>query len=91
MALVGQKPGYAPCHPRTPLLAPFITCSVLLARQQHPLSPLNDAERGGWGLQAALGRAVAALTGAPRRRAWSTPGTRGNAMQARARRAVHAL
>ena len=36
------------------------------ARQQHPLSPLNDAERGGWGLQAALGRAVAALTGAPR-------------------------
>ena len=30
MALVGQKPGDAPCHPRTPLLAPFITCSVLL-------------------------------------------------------------
>ena len=30
MALVGQKPGYAPCHPRTPLLAPFITYSVLL-------------------------------------------------------------
>ena len=36
------------------------------ARQQHALSPLNDAERGGLGLQAALGRAVAALTGAPR-------------------------
>ena len=30
MALVGQKPGDALCHPRTPLLAPFITCSVLL-------------------------------------------------------------
>ena len=30
MALVGQKPGYAPCHPRTPLLAPFITHDVLL-------------------------------------------------------------
>ena len=36
------------------------------AARQHPLSPLDDAERGGWGLQAALGRAVAALTGAPR-------------------------
>ena len=30
MALVGQKPGDALCHLRTPLLAPFITCSVLL-------------------------------------------------------------
>ena len=30
MTVVGQKPGDAPCHPRTPLLAPFITCSVLL-------------------------------------------------------------
>ena len=30
MALVGQKPGDEPCHPRTPLLAPFITYSVLL-------------------------------------------------------------
>ena len=30
MALVGQKPGDAPCRPHTPLLAPFITCSVLL-------------------------------------------------------------
>jgi hypothetical protein len=90
MALVGQKPGDERCHSRTPLLAPFITHDVLL-RVNNSLPPLNNAERGGWGLQAALGRAVAALTGAPRRRAWSTPGTRGNAMQARARRAVHAL
>ena len=90
MALVGQKPGDERCHSRTPLLAPFITHDVLL-RVNNSLPPLNNAERGGWGLQAALGRALAALTGAPRRRAWSTPGTRGNAMQARARRAVHAL
>ena len=90
MALVGQKPGDERCHSRTPLLAPFITHDVLL-RVNNSLPPLNNAERGGWGLQAALGHAVAALTGAPRRRAWSTPGTRGNAMQARARRAVHAL
>ena len=90
MALVGQKPGDERCHSRTPLLAPFITHDVLL-RVNNSLPPLNNAERGGWGLQAALGRALAALTGAPRRRAWSTPGTRGNAMQARARRAVHVL
>ena len=88
--MVGQKPGDERCHSRTPLLAPFITHDVLL-RVNNSLPPLNNAERGGWGLQAALGRALAALTGAPRRRAWSTPGTRGNAMQARARRAVHAL
>ena len=65
MALVGQKPGDEPCHSRTPLLAPFITHDVLL-RVNNSLTPLNDAERGGWGLQAALGRAVAALTGATR-------------------------
>ena len=90
MALVGQKPGDERCHSRTPLLAPFITHDVLL-RVNNSLTPLNDAERGGWGLQAALGRAVAALTGATRRRAWRTPGSRGNAKQARARRVVHAL
>ena len=65
MALVGQKPGDERCHSRTPLLAPFITHDVLL-RVNNSLPPLNNAERGGWGLQAALGRAVAALTGAPR-------------------------
>ena len=90
IALMGQEPGDEPRRPCTPLLAPFITHDVLL-RVNNSLTPLDDAERGGWRLQAALGRAVAALTGAPRRRAWSTPGTRGNAMQARARRAVHAL
>ena len=90
MALVGQEPGDEPRRPRTPLLAPFITHDVLL-RVNNSLMPPNNAERGGLGLQAALGRAVAALTGAPRRRAWRTPGTRGNAMQARARRTVYAL
>ena len=90
IALMGQEPGDEPRRPRTPLLAPFITHDVLL-RVNNSLPPLNNAERGGWGLQAALGRAVAALTGATRRRAWRTPGTRGNAMQARARRAVYAL
>ena len=65
MAVVGQEPGNEPSGPCTPLLAPFITYSVLL-RVNNSLTPLNNAERGGWGLQAALGRAVAALTGAPR-------------------------
>ena len=91
MALVGQKPGDEPCHSRTPLLAPSITHDVLL-RVNNSLMPPNNAERGGLGLQAALGRAVAALMGAPRAACMEeTPGTRGNAMQARARRAVHAL
>ena len=90
MAVVGQEPGNERSGPCTPLLAPFITHDVLL-RVNNSLMPPNNAERGGLGLQAALGRAVAALTGAPRRRTWRTPGTRGNAMQARARRAVHAL
>ena len=65
IALMGQEPGDEPRRPRTPLLAPFITHDVLL-RVNNSLTPLNNAERGGWGLQAALGRAVAALTGAPR-------------------------
>ena len=65
MALMVQEPGDEPRRPRTPLLAPFITHDVLL-RVNNSLTPLNNAERGGWGLQAALGRAVAALTGAPR-------------------------
>ena len=91
MTVVGQEPGNERSGSRTPLLAPFITHDVLL-RVNNSLPPLNNAERGGWGLQAALGRAVAALTGAPRAACMEgTPGTRGNAMQARARRAVHAL
>ena len=62
---MGQEPGDEPRRPRTPLLAPFITHDVLL-RVNNSLTPLDDAERGGWRLQAALGRAVAALTGATR-------------------------
>ena len=65
IALMGQEPGDEPRRPRTPLLAPFITHDVLL-RVNNSLMPPNNAERGGLGLQAALGRAVAALTGAPR-------------------------
>ena len=90
IALMVREPGDEPRRPRTPLLAPFITHDALL-RVNNSLMPPNNAERGGLGLQAALGRAVAALTGAPRRRTWRTPGTTGNTMQARARRAVHAL
>ena len=65
MTVVGQEPGNERSGSRTPLLAPFSTHDVLL-RVNNSLTPLNNTERGGWGLQAALGRAVAALTGAPR-------------------------
>ena len=91
IALMGQEPGDEPRRPRTPLLSPFITHDVLL-RVNNSLTPLNNAERGGWGLQAALGRVQWQPSRARRgRRAWRTPGTTGNTMQARARRAVHAL
>ena len=92
MTVVGQKPGDAPCHPRTPLLAPFITCSVLL-RVNILFRRWTTLSEGAGGCRPLpLGRAVAALTGAPRAACMEgTPGTRGNAMQARARRAVHAL
>ena len=90
--MMGQEPGDEPRRPRTPLLAPFITHDVLL-RVNNSLMPPNNAERGGLGLQAALGRAVAALMGAPRAACMEDARheRRGNAMQARARRAVHAL
>ena len=55
IALMGQEPGDEPRRPRTPLLAPFITHDVLL-RVNNSLTPLNNAERGGWGLQAARSR-----------------------------------
>ena len=90
MALVGQKPGDAPCHPRTPLLAPFITCSVLLRVNIlfRRWTTLSEGAGGCRPLSVARWQPSRARRG---RRAWKTPGTRGNAMQARARRAVHAL
>ena len=63
-SVVQQEPTRGPCGPRPPLLAPFIT-NELLRLVNNILAPLDDAERGGWGLQSLLGRAVAALTGAP--------------------------
>ena len=59
IALMGQEPGDEPRRPRT-------RPSSRMLRVNNSLTPLNNAERGGWGLQAALGRAVAALTGATR-------------------------
>ena len=92
MALVGQKPGDALCHPRTPLLAPFITCSVLL-RVNILFRRWTTLSEGAGGCRPlSVARWQPSRTGAPRAACMEgTPGTRGNAMQARARRAVHAL
>ena len=59
---MGKEPGDELSHAAD---RAFITHDVLL-RVNNSLTPLNNAERGGWGLQAALGRTVAGLTGAPR-------------------------
>jgi len=79
--MMGQEPGGERRGPRLPLLAPFITYELLL-RVNNILSPLDNAQRGGWGLQASLGRAVAALTGAPRSACMEEARHQGNAMQA---------
>lgn len=79
MTLMGQERGDEPRGFRTPLLAPFITNDVLL-RVNNILAPLDNAQRGGWGLQAALGRSVAALTGAPRSARIEEARHQGNAM-----------
>jgi hypothetical protein len=81
MTMMGQEPGGERRGPRLPLLAPFITYELLL-RVNNILSPLDNAQRGGWGLQASLGRAVAALTGAPRSACMEEARHQGNAMQA---------
>ena len=93
IAFMGQEPGDEPRRPRTPLLAPFITHDVLLRVNNSLLRRRTTLSEGAGGCRPLpLGRAVAALTGAPRAACMEgTPGTRGNAMQARARRAVHAL
>ena len=90
MALMVQEPGDEPRRPRTPLLAPFITHDVLL-RVNNSLTPLNNAEQGARGCRPLLVVRWQPSRARRGRRAWRTPGTRGNAMQARARRAVHAL
>ena len=63
LAAVQSAPGNEPQR-RAPLLAPFMTNETLL-RVNNILAPLGPDEMGGWRLQASLGRAVAALTGAP--------------------------
>ena len=90
MALVGQEPGDEPGRPRTPLLAPFITCSVLLRVNIlfRRWTTLSEGAGGCRPLSVARWQPSRARRGRP---LWRTPGTRGNAMQARARRAVHAL
>ena len=91
MALVGQKPGDEPCHPRTPLLAPFITHDVLLRVNNSLLRRRTTLSEGAGGCRPLLVVRWQPSRARRGRRAWRMPGTRGNAMQARARRAVHAL
>ena len=92
MALVGQEPGDEPGRPRTPLLAPFITCSVLLRVNNILFRRRITVSEGAWGC-----RPLSVVRWQPSRarrgrRAWRRRQARGgNAMQARARRAVHAL
>ena len=91
MALMVQEPGDEPRRPCTPLLAPFITNDVLL-RVNNILfrrwTTLSEVAGGCRPLSVARWQPSQARRG---RRAWRAPGTRGNVMQARARRAVHAL
>ena len=49
MALVGQEPGDEPRRPRTPLLAPFITCSVLLRVNNILFRRRITVSEGAWG------------------------------------------
>jgi len=49
MALVGQEPGDEPRRPRTPLLAPFITCSVLLRVNNILFRRRITLSEGAWG------------------------------------------
>ena len=92
IALMGQEPGDEPRRPRTPLLAPFITCSVLLRVNNILFRRRITVSEGAWGC-----RPLSVVRWQPSwarrgRRAWRRRQARGgNAMQARARRAVHAL
>ena len=81
LAAVQSAPDDEPQR-RAPLLAPFMTNATLL-RVYNILAPLGVDERGGWPLQASLGRAVAALTGAPPPASMEDAQHWGNAMQRR--------
>ena len=63
LAAVRQPPAEEP-QVRPPLLGPFMTYDVL-GRVQNILRTLDDNARSGLGLQPALGKVVAALTGRP--------------------------
>ena len=81
LAAVQSAPDNEPQR-RAPLLAPFMTNETLL-RVNNILAPLGVDERGGWRLQASLGRAVAALTGAPPPATMEDAQHWGDAMQSR--------
>ena len=91
IALMGQEPGDEPRRPRTPLLSPFITHDVLLRVNNSLLRRRTTLSEGAGGCRPLLVVRWQPSRARRGRRAWRMPGTRGNAMQARARRAVHAL
>ena len=91
IALKGQEPGDEPRRARTPLLAPFITHDVLLRVNNSLLRRRTTLSEGAGGCRPLLVVRWQPSRARRGRRAWRMPGTRGNAMQARARRAVHAL
>ena len=91
IALMGQEPGDEPRRPRTPLLAPFITHDVLLRVNNSLLRRRTTLSEGAGGCRPLLVVRWQPSRARRGRRARRMPGTRGNAMQARARRAVHAL
>ena len=62
------------------MLAPYIT-NEMLRRINNVLADLDDERMSGWGLQASLGRVVAALTGAPPPSTMEDARHWGNAMQ----------
>ena len=80
LSVVEQPPGSEP-QTRPPLLAPYIT-NEILRRVHNQLAPLGAERMSGWGLQASLGRVVAALTGAPPPSTMEDARHWGNAMQA---------
>ena len=80
LAVVQQAHGSEP-RARAPLIAPFITLALLL-RVNNMIAPLGAECTSGWGLQASLGRAVAALTGAPPPSTKEDAAHMGNCMQA---------
>lgn len=86
LAVLQQPPGNEP-YTRAPRIAPYITNDVLLRvnNQLAELSRRDDECLCGWGVQASLGRVVAALTGAPPPSTMEDALHWGNGMQSRAR------